>query len=210
MIAGTILGAALLGADAINTTVEIGTGENRIANGLYELFRNENSTKQDFLNSYYVFKDNVYIISYIYLTLGLAAAESGFPTPNSMSGTGVLDNANYAQKTYSNTFSREGRKIYSELVGEPINTIDDLASAINSGKVNVAEIPVDYIVRDGKTLILNTRTSQALTQAGIPRNQWNIIDGTGDPLFENLLTEQSSRNNLTLEGISTIRPSGGQ
>lgn len=125
-------------------------------------------------------------------------------------GTGVLDNANYAQRTYSNTFSPEGRKIYSDLAGEPINTIDDLVNAINSGKVNVADLTVEYIVRDGNTLILNTRTSQALTQAGIPRSQWNAIDRTGDALFEELLTGQLSRNKLTSEGISTVRPSGGQ
>lgn len=82
--------------------------------------------------------------------------------------------------------------------------------AFNSGKVNVAYIPVEYIVRDGNTLILNTRTSQALTQAGIPRNQWNAIDRTGDALFEELLTGQLSRNKLTSEGISTVRPSGGR
>lgn len=72
---------------------------------------------------------------------------------NGKGGSGVLDNANYAQKTYSNTFSAEGRKIYSDLAGEPINTIDDLVNAINSGKVNVADFPVEYIVRDGNTLI---------------------------------------------------------
>ncbi len=125
-------------------------------------------------------------------------------------GTAVLDNANYAQKTYSNTFSAEGRKIYSDLAGEPINTIDDLVNAINFGKVNVADLPVEYIVRDGNTLILNTRTSQVLTQAGISRSQWNAIDRTGEALFEELLTEQLSRNKLTAEGISTVRSSGGQ
>ena len=125
-------------------------------------------------------------------------------------GTAVLDNANYAQKTYSNTFSAKGRKIYSDLAGEPINTIDDLVNAINSGKVNVADLPVEYIVRDGNTLILNTRTSQVLTQAGISRSQWNAIDRTGEALFEELLTEQLSRNKLTAEGISTVRSSGGQ
>lgn len=122
---------------------------------------------------------------------------------------GVLDSANYAQKTYSNTFSAEGRKIYSELAGESINTIDDLANAIKSGKVNVSDIPVEYVVRDGNTLLLNTRTSQALTRAGIPRNQWNAINKTGDSLSEELLTGQLTRNKLTSEGISTVRPSGG-
>ena len=42
---------------------------------------------------------------------------------------------------------------------ESINTIDDLVNSINVGKVNVSDLPVEYIVRDGNTLILNTRTS---------------------------------------------------
>ncbi len=126
------------------------------------------------------------------------------------SSAGVLDNANFAQKTFGNTFSAKGREIYSNLVGEPINTIDDLVNAIKSGKVNVADLSVEYIVRDGNTLILNTRTSQALTQAGIPRSQWNAIDRTGIDLYEEMLSGQLSRNKLTSEGISTVRPSGGK
>ena len=59
-------------------------------------------------------------------------------------------------------------------------------------------------------LILNTRSSQALTQANIPRNQWKAIDRTGDPLFEDLLDGQLSRNKLTNEGIATVRKSGGK
>lgn len=112
-------------------------------------------------------------------------------------GNTVLENANYAQKTYSNTFSADGRRIYTKLAGEPINTIDDLVSVINKGKVNVADLPVEYIVRDGNTLILNTRTSQALTQAGISRSEWNVINKTEDSLFEELLTRQLTRNKLT-------------
>ena len=73
----------------------------------------------------------------------------------------VLENANYAQKTYSNTFSPEGIKKYSSL-------------------------------------------------AGIPRSQWVSIDRTGNQLFEELLDGQLSRNKLTSEGISTVRPSGGK
>jgi hypothetical protein len=77
----------------------------------------------------------------------------------------------YAQKTYSNKFSAEGIKKYSSLEGEPINTIDDLVNAIKSGKVSPTDLSVEYIVRDGNILILNTRTSQALTQAGISISQ---------------------------------------
>ena len=122
----------------------------------------------------------------------------------------VLDDANYAQKTYSKTFSPEGIQKYTELAGQPINTIDDLANAIKSGKISVSDLPVEYIVREGNTLILNTRTSQALTQAGIPRSQWSTINQTGNSFFEDLLSGQLSRNGLSSEGISTVRPSGGQ
>ncbi|MDD4688790.1 MAG: S8 family serine peptidase [Eubacteriales bacterium] len=125
------------------------------------------------------------------------------------SSLGVLDNANYAQRTYSTTFSVEGMNIYSELAGYNINTIDDLVKVINTGKINVTDLPIDYIVRDGNALILNTRTTQALTQAGIPRSQWNAVNRTGDDLFEELLTGQLSRNKLTSQGISIVRPKGG-
>ncbi|HHQ0146665.1 TPA: hypothetical protein ACSKLZ_001183 [Listeria innocua] len=121
----------------------------------------------------------------------------------------ILENANYAQKTFGNKFSAEGSKIYSKLAGEPINTIDDLVKVIESGKVKVSDLPVEYIVRDGNTLILNTRTSQALTQAGIPRAQWNAVNRTGNQLFEELLTGQLNRNKLPDSGIESVRPSGG-
>lgn len=68
---------------------------------------------------------------------------------------------------------------------------------------------LEYINRDGNILILNTRSSQALTQAGIPRSQWCAIDRTGDELFESLLDGQLSRNKLTSEGIAVVRQSGG-
>ncbi|WP_260490270.1 hypothetical protein [Listeria innocua] len=121
----------------------------------------------------------------------------------------ILENANYAQKTFGNKFSAEGSKIHSKLAGEPINTIDDLVKVIESGKVKVSDLPVEYIVRDGNTLILNTRTSQALTQAGIPRAQWNAVNRTGNQLFEELLTGQLNRNKLPASGIESVRPSGG-
>jgi filamentous hemagglutinin len=74
-------------------------------------------------------------------------------------GSNVLENANFAQKTFSNTFSPEGIKKYSELAGQPIKTIDDLSAALKSGKISPSNLPVEYIVRDGNALILNTRTS---------------------------------------------------
>jgi len=116
---------------------------------------------------------------------------------------GVLNDARYAQTSYLNTFSKEGIRIYSRLAGRPINTIDELVAAIKAGHITPSQIEVNYIVRPGgKTLVLNTRTAQALEQAGIPRSQWNAINRTGDPLYERLLSEQLKRNNLTNSGIA--------
>ena len=128
-------------------------------------------------------------------------------TEATKAGIGMSEDANYAQKTYGHSFSQEGQKIYSELAGEPIKTIDDLVDSINTKKISISELPVEYIERDGHTLILNTRTSQALTQAGIPRSEWFTIDRTGNSLYESLLDGQLKRNKLTSEGISEVRPS---
>jgi len=116
----------------------------------------------------------------------------------------VLNNANYAQTTYSKYFSAEGQRIYSALAGKQIRTVNDLANALISGAIKPADVPIDYIVRDGNILILNTRTTQALTQAGVPRSQWNAVNRTGEAFYENSLNNQLTRNNLTSEGTSTV------
>jgi hypothetical protein len=124
---------------------------------------------------------------------------------------GVLNGARYAQTSYSNTFSAEGIRLYSRLAGRPINTIDELVAAIRAGHINPADIPVNYIDRPGgNTLSLNTRTGQALEQAGIPRSQWNAQPQTGSELFERLLSEQLQRNNLTNRGIANPVLDGGR
>jgi len=118
---------------------------------------------------------------------GAAAAESG-----------VLANANFAQKTFSATFSSEGA-----FAGR---SIEDIAAALRSRQMSAADVPVQYIVRDGNTLMLNTRSAQALEQAGIPRNQWNAVNMTGDAAAEARLTGQLQRNGLTSQGTPTVTP----
>lgn len=61
-------------------------------------------------------------------------------------------------------------------------------------------MPIDVIVRDGNPLILNTRSSQALTRAGVPRSSWTVINRTGQAEFEDRLTGQLTRNGLTSAG----------
>ena len=112
-----------------------------------------------------------------------------------------MENANYAQKTFSNAFSDEGA-----FAGK---TVPDVADALRSGQLKPGDVPVQYIVRDGNTLILNTRSAQALEQAGIPRSQWNAVNMTGDAGAEGRLTTQLGNNGLTSQGTPTVRPSRG-
>jgi hypothetical protein len=110
----------------------------------------------------------------------------------------VLDDANFAQRWFSPTFGDRG-----PLAGK---TVEEVANALRSGVVKPSDLEVHYIVRDGNTLILNTRTSQALTQAAIPRSEWNAVNKTGDREAEKALNRQLRRNNLTSEGIRTVVP----
>jgi len=68
------------------------------------------------------------------------------------------------------------------------------------------QVEINYVVRDGQTIILNTRSSQALEAAGIPRSQWNGVNRTGDSLYEGLLDGQLRRN--AGGPFDTVRPSG--
>ena len=67
---------------------------------------------------------------------------------------------------------------------------------------STADVPIDVIVRDGNSLILNTRSSQALIRAGVPRSSWNVIDRTGQAAYESRLTGQLTRNGLSSYGTA--------
>ena len=107
-----------------------------------------------------------------------------------------VEGANFAQRTFSSTF-RGG-----SLAGR---SISDVAGDLGSGALTPKDVPVGMIVRDGNTLILNTRSAQA----GIPRAAWSVIDQTGDPFFEELLTGQLTRNGLDSSGFPYPTPIGG-
>lgn len=122
-----------------------------------------------------------------------------------------MEKAAWAQTTFSNTFSKTGQQVLSNASGgQSIRTIDDAVNALQSGNLSVSDVPIDVINRGGNTLILNTRSSVALTRAGIPRSQWNVVDRTGQQFYEGLLNGQLQRNNLTDTGTRIIRQSGTQ
>jgi len=87
-------------------------------------------------------------------------------------------------------------------------TIDDVAGELRSGRLTPKDVPVDMIERDGNTLILNTRSANALERAEVPRSAWNTIDRTGDPAYEARRTGQLDRNNLRSAVTPTVRPTG--
>ena len=119
---------------------------------------------------------------------------------NAATSVGVLDNATFAQNTFSQTFSSSGN-----FAGR---TIANVAEALRSGSMNVGDVPIEYIVRDGNTLMLNTRSAQALQQAGIPRSQWSAVNMTGDAAAEARLAQQLQRNGLGSGGNPNPTSSG--
>ena len=112
---------------------------------------------------------------------------------------GVAADAKFAQATFSKMFSKGGT-----FAGK---SVQDVAGALRSGAMKASDVPINYIVRDGQTIILNTRSAQALEGAGIPRSQWSGVNQTGNKLFENLLDGQLGRN--PGGPFDTVRPSGG-
>ncbi|MGJ8664812.1 MAG: RHS repeat domain-containing protein [Patiriisocius sp.] len=110
-----------------------------------------------------------------------------------------IDNANWAQKTFKKTFSEEGLFNGAK--------VDDIVKQLESGNLKPGDVPIEVIVRDGNTLILNTRSSVALTKANIPRSKWSVIDKTGDIDSELRLDKQLKKNKLDSQGTEKIRES---
>lgn len=107
---------------------------------------------------------------------------------------GSLIDARFAQLTFREMFSSGGK-----FAGK---SVADVAQALRAGKMTAADVPIEYIVRDGKALILNTRSAQALERAGIPRSQWRSVNMTGNRAAEARLSGQLQRNGLSNEGTS--------
>lgn len=129
---------------------------------------------------------------------------------------GALIGANFAQNRIKSdrSFSEEGQRVYTELAGRPIKTVDDLAEALKTGVVKPEQLPIDYVDINGTRLILNTRTSTALEQASIPRSHWFGRNQTGveaypGKTFDDLAADQLKNNKLPPSGaeqLKSVRP----
>ena len=111
-----------------------------------------------------------------------------------------IEEANFAQKTASNTFSKGGT-----FSGK---TIEEVARGIDSGKISIKSVKIQVIDSDGRALILNTRSALALEEAGIPRSEWIVEDMSANGAAQSRLGRQLARNGLGRSGTPTVRITG--
>jgi RHS repeat-associated protein len=55
-------------------------------------------------------------------------------------------------------------------------SIAQVVKKLRTGELTAAQVPVKYIVRGNTRLIVNTRSSLSLIRAGIPEEQWHLIE----------------------------------
>ncbi|WP_225000343.1 hypothetical protein [Cesiribacter sp. SM1] len=114
-----------------------------------------------------------------------------------------IENAKWAQVDADNVFSKGGK--FSN------KSLNEIVAELKSGKLDPNELEIEVVVREGKMFILNTRSSFALTKAGIPRSKWNVKNKTGDSSpngAEERLTKQlenpKNKKYLDSDGTDTI------
>ena len=170
----------------------------------YNTFGNEKKTFETLIKSSagHVKFNGSELKDYVIIWATAKIFKASVANSHSVADKGVTaEGAVWAQKTFGSAFSREGK-----FAGQ---TVDDVAGMLRNGTLSVVDVPIDVVVRNGQTFILNTRSSAALMRAGIPRSSWNVINQTGVPSFESMLTGQLTRNGL-INGTNTIRQSGTQ
>ena len=113
---------------------------------------------------------------------------------------GAKGSLRFTQSTASPMFSAEGW-----FAGRSISQV---ASDLRLGAMSAADVPVEFIVRDGNRLIVNTRSALALRQAGIPEPLWNLINQTGVPEVEASISKRLFKNELGNSGTDVLRITG--
>jgi len=106
----------------------------------------------------------------------------------------------FSQTTASFAFNAEGA-----FAGE---TVLSVAEGLRAGELTASSLPIRYVMRDGTRLIVNTRSSLALTRAGVPTSEWLLIDATGDAAVEAEITRRLAHNGLTSSGTPVLRATG--
>jgi RHS repeat-associated protein len=149
------------------------------------------------------------------LAFALLAGRAASLSPAKNKSSTGMNGSYFAQKKINSNrqFSPEGQAKYSKLAGSKIKTTTDLSAAIKNKKIKVEDVTVDYVMKNGKKVILNSRTSAALEDAGIPMDKWVGVDQTGvkvpgmdNKTFDDLANEQIKRNYKPGEELSTKVP----
>lgn len=103
----------------------------------------------------------------------------------------------FTQTTASPWFRADGK-----FAGQ---TISDVAAQLRAGTLTAADVPVTVV---GNGLIVNTRSSLALTQAGISQAQWSWIQGSAQDAAN--IAARLSRNGLGSTGTDVLRVTGSE
>jgi RHS repeat-associated protein len=96
------------------------------------------------------------------------------------SGAGA-DAVRFGQQGVSSTFR------HGEFAGK---TIDEVAAGLQSGAISADRVPLQVVVREGRTYTVNNRSLMALRKAGVEPTV--IKDMTGNAFFEKQITERLS------------------
>jgi RHS repeat-associated protein len=103
----------------------------------------------------------------------------------------------WAQSKFSPYFSNDE----DTLALVRAKSVQSIVGQLEEGAIEPSELPVDLYVQGGTTYIMNTRTASALTEAGIPREDWQINDMTGNSEYEQRLNQMFSNNNTPTGGF---------
>jgi len=103
----------------------------------------------------------------------------------------------FAQRGISSTF-RSG-----EFAGKSVKSV---AGGLPNGTISASQLPLNVVVRDGVTYTMNNRSLMALRLADKVPTVINNV--TGDPRFEQLLTERLGElgNKAAAGFVPSVRP----
>ncbi|MEO5591295.1 MAG: RHS repeat-associated core domain-containing protein, partial [Chitinophagaceae bacterium] len=105
-------------------------------------------------------------------------------------------NGRFAQPNHGENFSIDGQKILG------VDGIEGAVVKLKSDNLTCANLPIDYVVRNGQVYYLNTRSIVALTEAGIPKSKWIFQNQTGVKRFETNLTNNLNGSQGYMETIN--------
>jgi RHS repeat-associated protein len=103
-------------------------------------------------------------------------------------------------------FSQDtARSLFSDNGTFANETISDIAGQLRSGALSPAEVPVKFVTIDSTNLIVNTRSSVALLEAGVPVEDWSLVNVTEDAREVENIMARLARNELTTAGTEAVQ-----